>query len=49
MPEYKGHKGELCPEELISSVFASCILITFLKIKDKIGINLQKWESNVRA
>ncbi len=47
--QYKGPEEQLCPEELIPSVLASCILITFLEIKNIMGINLQKWESNARA
>ncbi len=48
-PEFKGPEGQLTPEELFPTVVASCVLTTFLEFKDKMGINLQKWESNVHA
>ncbi|MGC8581409.1 MAG: OsmC family protein [Thermoplasmata archaeon] len=48
-PEFKGPEGTLTPEELLPSVHASCLLTTFLEFKDKMGINLEKWSSNVEA
>ncbi|MGC8609430.1 MAG: OsmC family protein, partial [Thermoplasmata archaeon] len=47
--EFGGPEGQLSPETLLPSILASCILTTFLEFKDRMGIDLQKWESKVHA
>ena len=39
----------IAPEEVFPGVLASCILTTFLYLKDRMNIHLEKWSSNVEA
>ncbi len=47
--EFGGPDNQLSPENLFPSILASCLLTTFLEFKDRMNIDLQKWESRVHA